>query len=90
MYVVWLPILATDSRGEWNASVFEDPRVRDYWDEQRVVGRWFAERDVGGLGYAGIVWDAYFYYGPGDTLLAPAESGSPVIDATEPLEAAFT
>ena len=93
VYAVWLPMLATDARSEWRRSALPDDRVRHFWDEDRVVGRWLADEDVGGLGSPGIVWDAFFVFGPDATwddvprpLLA---SGTPVIGAAPKLDAAL-
>ena len=62
VYVVWLPMRVHDARSEIDTSLIDDRRARHYWDEERVSGTWFAEADLGGLGYAGIVWDAYFLF----------------------------
>jgi hypothetical protein len=94
VYTVWLPMLVTDARSEWRRSALPDERVRHFWDGERVVGRWLADEDLGGLGSAGVVWDAFFVFGPDATwddvprpLLA---SGAPVIDDTASLEAALS
>lgn len=41
-----------------------DPRVEHFWDEQKVVGRWFAKQDNPQADDSDIVWDAYLLYGP--------------------------
>ena len=64
VYAVWLPMLVTDSRGAWDESALRDRRVRHYWDGERMLGLALAQAKLGGLGYAGIVWDAYFLFGP--------------------------
>ena len=55
---------ATDSRGAVDEGTLPGARVRHYWDGELAVGRWLSERDLGGLGYAGVVWDAFFFFGP--------------------------
>jgi hypothetical protein len=69
----------------------EDQRVTHFWDEERVAGRWFADADLGGLGASGIVWDAFFLFGPDASWeQAPApvlRSGAPVISNTDALAA---
>ncbi len=60
IYVVWFDVLPGDSRGLVDRKVLNDHRVANYYDPNRVVGSWFAEH----TGDAGIVWDAYFLYGP--------------------------
>lgn len=81
-------MLATDERSRWDGSTL--PTARHYWDGGRAVGTWLAEHDVGGLGYAGVVWDAYFLFGPDAHWLGrPAPvlaSGSPVVSSTGSLE----
>jgi hypothetical protein len=88
--VVWLPMLVTDERSEWSPQVLPDRRVSEFWDEDRIAGTWLANENLGGLGYAGVVWDAYFLFGPDavwsgrpSPLLA---SGSPVVQETGRLE----
>ena len=49
--------------------LLSDPRVIHFWDEEKMVGRWF-EQNVTRLGEPGderVEWDAYFLYGPGET-----------------------
>jgi hypothetical protein len=68
VYAIWLPMLAGDSRGAWDAHVLDDPRVVSLWDGSRLAGRWFADHSTGGLRAPGdIVWDAYLAF---DHLLA--------------------
>lgn len=90
VYVVWLPMLDTDSRGEVDTDLIADPRVRQLWDGERVVGRWLADARVGGAGPSGIVWDAYYLFGPDaewNERPAPvAGFGAPVISSTGDLE----
>jgi hypothetical protein len=84
-------MLSTDSRGEWRDTVLDGANVREYWDGDRVVGTVLARADVGGLGYAGVVWDAFILFDRDAVwLTAPAPvvaSGSPVVDSTADLEA---
>jgi hypothetical protein len=89
VYAVWLPMLATDSRSAWNDDILEGPNVREYWDGDRSVGRALARSDVGGLGFAGVVWDAFILFDRDAAWLAapgPAlASGSPVTSSTNDL-----
>ena len=68
--------------------------MSQFWDGERVSGTYLAKQNLGGLGSSGIVWDAYFLFGPQATwdenpapLLA---SGSPVVYEGEPLEKALS
>jgi hypothetical protein len=55
VYAIWLPMLAGDSRGAWDAHVLDDPRVVSLWDGSRLAGRWFADHSTGGLGAPGDI-----------------------------------
>lgn len=61
VYAVWLPMLSSDAREEWNGTTMPDPRVIHFWDGETEIGQWFAEQVEG---YRGISWDAYYLYGP--------------------------
>jgi hypothetical protein len=91
VYVIWMPMLVTDARSEVDESLISDPRVRHFWDGDRAAGTFFAQTDLGGLGSSGLVWDAFYIFGPhADWDAEPAElggSGSPVITSTGELEA---
>jgi hypothetical protein len=94
VFAIWLPMLAGDSRGAWDAHVLDDPRVVSLWDGSRLAGHWFADHQIGALGAPGdIVWDAYLAFGrnsrwrivPSDALA----TGSDIIDNTSGLEQHF-
>ena len=63
VYAVWFSMVEGDERQAFKPELLSDSRVTHLWDEQRVVGRWFAERfeveDFGGQ----ITWDAFFLFG---------------------------
>jgi hypothetical protein len=63
-YVVWLNQRSTDAADEIDATILDDDRVRQYWDGEGTTGTYFAETDLGGLGYAGFVYDVYYVFGP--------------------------
>jgi len=56
--------------------------VTQYWDGEGITGTYFAETDLGGLGYSGFVYDVYYVFGPeaswADKPPPPAASGAPV------------
>jgi hypothetical protein len=85
-------MLATDSRGAWSRGRVPGATAQ-FWDGGRVVGRYLAEQDLGGLGSSGVVWDAWFVFAPDATWnerpTGLVASGSPVISSTAPLEAAL-
>lgn len=85
VYVVWLPVLATDERFGV-ADVLVDERVRQFWDGDRLVSD-----EVGRLSGAeeGLAWDVYLAFGPDATwdrrLPAPLGSEGPVVVQIESL-----
>jgi hypothetical protein len=89
VYVVWFDMLAGDSRQLVDTRVLNDPRVTNYYDPKKVVGAWYAQQ----LGEEGIVWDAYYLYGP-DAMWSTGpgpllSTGRTVIGSTGDLAAAF-
>ena len=82
----------TDERDEIDESIVADPRVSQYWDAEGITGTYFADEDLGGLGYSGFVYDVYYVFGPKaawEEEPAPlAGSGGPVLyDGEQLLEA---
>ena len=88
-YVVWLNQRSTDARETIDATTLEDPRVKQYWDGEGITGTYFAENDLGGLGYSGFVYDVYYVFGPDASWAdAPgplAGAGVPVVSDVEKL-----
>ena len=41
-----------------------DSRVVHFWDEKKTVGSWFAKQENPQYETPGIVWDAFYLYGP--------------------------
>lgn len=65
VYAVWFSMFPTDSRESWPRDLLTDLRVLHFWDEGRVVGRWYGEHpDYGTFQEDGILWDAWLLYGP--------------------------
>jgi len=92
--VIWLAMLAGDSRSAWSKSVLADARVTSIWDPDRIAGRWFADHRTGGLeGPGSIVWDAYLAYGSGARWRSgptePIVAGSVIIDNIDGLQQRF-
>ena len=86
-------MLATDARSEWDDSIFDDPRVLNLWDEDRVLGQGLGQRDELNAGRFGpIVWDAFFVFGRDSEWRATPSfllgSGTPVIGEASKLESA--
>jgi hypothetical protein len=94
VYAIWIPMLPTDARSEWDGSIFDDPRAINLWDGDRVLGRWLGEHDEFNAGRFGpIVWDAFFVFGRDSSWQAAPSlllgSGSPVIGETSKLNSAL-
>jgi len=94
VFAVWLPMLAGDSRSAWDSNVLDDPRVVEFWDGNRIAGKWFAEKQIGGLGGPGsIAWDAYYAFPSSSTWTRDPSgilaAGSDIIDHASGLEHDF-
>ena len=87
-------MLAGDSRSAWDSHVLDDPRVSEFWDGNRIAGKWFADQRIGGLGQPGwIVWDAYYAF-PASSIWkrrpnAVLATGSDIIDNVSGLQRHF-
>ena len=59
-------MLPTDARSRWGwtGGVLSDPRTVNFWDEKKIVGRWFAQQENPEGSDNEIIWDAYYLYGP--------------------------
>jgi len=64
VYAVWFNMLEGDDRSKWPSGLFSDPRVVEFWDGKKILGRWFGHyHDY--LNENEVVWDTYLLYGPG-------------------------
>jgi len=61
VYVVWFNMLPGDDRARLDTKVLADPRVTNYWDDQKIVGNWYSQQVTH---RRGTTWDAFFLYGP--------------------------
>ena len=90
VYVVWFDMLAGDSRELVDTRVLDDPRVTNFYDPNKTVGSWFSEHLDG---EKGIVWDAYYLYGPDASWATEPgpllSSGRTVIGSSTDLASAF-
>ena len=87
-------MLAGDSRSAWAGNVLDDARVVEFWDSDRIAGRWFADHGIGGLGRPGsVVWDAYYAFPSGSRWTSEptgvVAAGSDIIDNVSGLEDNF-
>jgi hypothetical protein len=83
-------MLFGDSRERWDGDGVTDPRVRHFWDEQKLVGDWFSS-DV--LHRQGTTWDFYALYGRdatwGSEPPRALSQGGPIIARRDQLQAAI-
>jgi hypothetical protein len=59
--IIWTPMLVTDNLDAANQreSIFSDPRVKQYWDQDRILGRLLSQT----LHLqASMAWDVYLAY----------------------------
>ena len=86
-------MLGPDTRSAVEPNLLRDPRVRQYWDDDRIVGRWLADAGVGGAAYSSVVWDAFYVFEANaswnERPQPVAAFGSPVISETGTLERAL-
>lgn len=66
VYAVWFNMFWGDEQSKWPGDILNDDRVLQFWDEEKIAGRWFEKKvsKQGGKGEDRIEWDAYFLYGP--------------------------
>lgn len=67
VYAIWFSMIRTDGRAMWRmgGGTLTDSRVAHFWDDQKLVGRWFAENISPDDADGGVVWDAYYLYPAG-------------------------
>lgn len=63
IYSIWFNMYPGDSKARWNPDLLTDPRVRHYWDQNKLVGRWMVKHEV--VDYPRrTLWDSYLLFGP--------------------------
>ena len=89
VYAIWIGYYPWDSKGDIDPGILRDSRVTQFWDPDKVVGKWFADQVTGRRG--GVSWDVYFLYPPESQWdAAPTtlvRSASPAIDDIDSLKA---
>lgn len=93
--VIWEPMMEkTDKRSAWSPEVITDPRARQFWDEERVAGRWLAGNAKSVRSLGDIAWDCFYAYPAGEKWDAaaarPLAGGTPVFLKTAELGEAVT
>ena len=62
MYAIWFNVLPRDRRSRWSKDHFNDERVLEYWDTNKLLGTWYRDHLPGQYGL--VAWDIYALYGP--------------------------
>lgn len=92
-YVVWMPMLGSDERSKWRASLLDDPRITHFWNEDMAIGKWFTDNMKEYRALGPVAWDAYYLFDQnakwGDAPGPVVAYGTPVFKATEPLAEAL-
>ncbi len=78
-----------DTKDKWNPAILSDERVQEFWDKDRVVGKWLTRnmKDCRHLG--SVDWDSFYLLDGAATwgeMLGPVEGcGTPVIGTAKNL-----
>ena len=94
---MWFAVLPGDSRDKWPKDLLVDRRIKQFWDETKSVGSWYAKFPEYKVEYLGVeysvLWDAFLLYGSASRWEErPSQlvgSGFPIIQHTETLEEDF-
>jgi hypothetical protein len=62
VYVVWFNMVATDRKDKWNPESLNDKRVKHYWDEKRILGRWITKNTPDCKHINAIDWDSFYLF----------------------------
>ena len=65
VYAIWFAMIEGDERNAFMPELLHDPRVVHLWDEEKVIGRWFAENMKQEGCDDETLWDAFFVFGAG-------------------------
>lgn len=92
VYAVWFDNFDGDEREFVPSALLADQRVTQFWDEQKLAGRWYARTLTRPDDPDWVEWDAFFVYPPGSTWEQagprPVRWGRTVIGKREELRAA--
>ena len=65
VYTIWFRGYRGGSREAWPQELLTDKRVTHYWDDQDIIGTWFANqgKNIGFEARDGIfLWDAFLLF----------------------------
>ncbi len=60
VYTVWFNSLGGDDRSRWPGDILVDPRVTEFWDEEKAAGAWFAE--AYDFSHGPYAYDVYYLF----------------------------
>ncbi len=61
IYVIWQPVFPSDHSQKSKVLNTSKQNLIEFWDEQKIIGQWFAQQVVG---FTGLIWDMFFLYEP--------------------------
>jgi hypothetical protein len=67
VYAVWFNMMKSDQRSEWSSKLLTDRRVIQFWDDNKLLGDWYAAFRQFSPAQGGTVWDAFFVYSADST-----------------------
>ena len=85
-------MLLSDDRSKLDPTVLADPRSTQFWDQDKIAGKWFAQ-NVDHFPNGSTSWDAYYLYVASarwNSSLPPfLATGHPVLSAASNLQRAL-
>ncbi len=63
VYAIWFNMVQGDSKQKWPEDLLSDPRTIHWWDEEKIVGTWYAKQPQLSQ-YGSVLWDAFLVYAP--------------------------
>jgi hypothetical protein len=67
VYAVWFNMMKSDQRTEWSSKLLADRRVTQFWDDNKLLGDWYAAFRQFSKASGHTVWDAFFVYNADST-----------------------
>jgi hypothetical protein len=67
LYAVWFNMMKSDQRAGWSSKLLTDSRVIHFWDDNKLLGNWYATFREFSKGSGDTVWDAFFVYNADST-----------------------
>jgi hypothetical protein len=89
IYAIWFRNLPADFRFTWPSSALDDSRVTNFWDSEKLAGKWYATNLTKRA--SGPEWDTWIVYLPGKGFGGGSLAwGHPIITSREKLRSELT